>query len=536
MYKQIKKILIVVLLLGTLGAPQISNAQWATVEGPGALLTFAAATAANTAITAEGQQSLVFKEFALDNIAYMLAKQAVRQLTTSIVNWINSGFDGNPAFLADPAGFFKDIGDQFLGEMIMSDKHLNFLCTPFSIDLRLALAFKYQPFQRRIQCTLSDVITNSTNALEGASINGFTAGNFAQGGWPAFVEMTTQPQNNLYGAYIQADNDLVARIGRYELLKRDELNQGRGLLSWRKCSDMPAPGDTDFTGPTQQGEGQSNLPADQAGPAVANSYSRTQNCEVQTPGSAIAGVLDANNTGPLQELHLADEINEIVNALFAQMVSKVLTVGLRGLSGNNGASDPQSYINQLQNEQVLSNQQLTNLRDTILRGIDGFINIELEIKNQYDTTAGLYNNIRSSLDNSKACFVGKLADPALSSRITQSQREYAQGKIGEAETLIQTQVTPKLTEWTNRSTTQNQLVLSLQKIKQDAINAKTINEITGPAQTYASLSATNDKHDQADIDAAKKTTQEIEQSLFGLRQQAVQLNRQCDQFPPTNRR
>ena len=35
------------------------------------------------------------KERVLDGIAWAVAKMAVRQMTTSIVNWINSGFDGH---------------------------------------------------------------------------------------------------------------------------------------------------------------------------------------------------------------------------------------------------------------------------------------------------------------------------------------------------------------------------------------------------------------------------------------------------------
>lgn len=487
--------------------PRSSRAQLAVVDAP--LTAIAAVIATNTTLVAADGKSITLKEFLLDQIAYMLAKQIIQQLTSSIVNWINTGFDGNPAFVSNPGQFFKDVGDQFLGEMIMSDKNLNFLCTPFSIDLRLALAFKYQPFQRRISCTLSDVIKNTTGALENASINGFTAGNFAQGGWPAFIEMTTQPQNNQYGAFVQADYELSARIGKFELLKRDELNQGRGFLSWRKCDDTSQSTD----------EG-------------SNTFVDEKECVVQTPGSVIAGVLDANNEGPLQQLNLADEINEIVNALFAQMVTKVLTVGYRGLSGN-GASDPQSYITQLQNEQVLSNEQLNTIRTQILQGIDGYISKELEMKTYLDGSLNKYVSTKNSLDNVKSCFANKLADPAVSDRLSSEQKDYAQGKIGEAETIIQNIVTPKSAVAFSKAEAQDSLVATLQGIKRDAIAAKTVNEISNAAQTYASLNGSQRLHSQVDIDAVKAGQAQIDESLSFARTQAARLNQLCSLFPQT---
>ncbi len=506
MHHLFKKIIICVALVGTFIVPQVSYAQVAVTDGP--LTVVAKVIATNTTITAANGKSLTVKEFVLDQIVYVLAEQIIQQITSSIVNWINTGFDGNPSFVSNPGEFFKDVGDQFLGEMIMSDKYLGFLCTPFSIDLRLALAFKYQPFQRRISCTLSDVIANSTNAVEGASINGFTAGDFSQGGWPAFVEMTTQPQSNQYGAFVQADYDLSARIGKYELLKRDELNQGRGFLSWKKCEDIPVSDNPEVQGPPDQ------------------------KCVTQTPGSVIAGVLDANNEGPMQRLNLADEINEIVNAVFAQMVTKVLTVGYRGLSGN-GASDPASYANQLQNQQAATNQQLISIRNQILQGIDEYINRELEIKIYYDGSLNKYVSAKNSLDSVKTCFANKLADPEISNRLSSDHRDYAQGKIGEAELIIQQKITTKSSLAFSKAQGQDQLITSLRTIKQTATAAQTVNEISAPAQAYASLTGSSQLHTVLDLENAKEEQQEIEASLQDVRASAARLNQLCSLFPQT---
>jgi hypothetical protein len=111
--------------------------------------------------------------------------------------------------------------------------------SPFSIDIRIALAFKYRPnIPQRYACTITTIIKNYKNAVEGATLNGFTAGDFKQGGWPAFVSMTTEPQNNVYGAYLSAESELSWRVASAKAEQKDEISAGKGFLSWRdpKCA------------------------------------------------------------------------------------------------------------------------------------------------------------------------------------------------------------------------------------------------------------------------------------------------------------
>ncbi len=518
MKKILSSIFILTLTIGLL-LPKVSHAQLAVEDIP--LTAVATSIATAVGVTAQANESLVLKEFSLDQIAYMLGKMVLRELTTSVVTWINSGFDGNPAFVSNPGEFFKSIGDEALGQMIMSDKYLGFLCSPFSIDLKLQLAFKYQPFQKRIACTLTDVIANASGAIENASINGFTAGDFAQGNWPAFVAMTTEPQNNLYGAYVQADYELSARISTLETQKRDELNQGRGFLSWRKCNSDAG---------QQAGEGFVQDDPNDPNPTPRSEYAqnREENCDVYTPGSVIAGVLDANTTGPLQELHLADELNEIVNALFAQMVKQVLTSGLRGLSGS-GARDPESYINQLQEQQAATNEQLVGLKDKILKGIEPLIIKETEYKTYKDQSLNKLLQTKTKLDTAKTCFVNKLANiPDLNS----NQTTFAQSKIGEIESVIQIKVSPKSTTLLSELTGQDSLLNSLRKIKADATAAKTVNEIAGAAQQYGSYtSSAGITHNASDIDSAKTERDRILTDMAPVDQQADRFMQQCVIFP-----
>ena len=130
------------------------------------------ANTVNSTATSLSTYSLQFKEFVLDGLAVALTKQIIRQLTASIVNWINSGFEGSPSFISDPGSFFLDVADQVTGAFLAKvGGPLTQLCSPFSIDIRLALAFKYRPnIPKRYTCTLNTIIKNSGSAVAGASI------------------------------------------------------------------------------------------------------------------------------------------------------------------------------------------------------------------------------------------------------------------------------------------------------------------------------------------------------------------------------
>ena len=54
------------------------------------------------------QTKLGFKELTLDGIAWSLVKNVAQQMTSSIINWINSGFQGSPAFLTNLDRFLLD--------------------------------------------------------------------------------------------------------------------------------------------------------------------------------------------------------------------------------------------------------------------------------------------------------------------------------------------------------------------------------------------------------------------------------------------
>ncbi len=244
------------------------------------------------------EKTLLGKEFGFDQVAWAVARAAVQSITQSIINWINSGFQGSPAFVQDLEQHLLNIADQTAGNFIYNDPALNFLCSPFQLDVKIALATAYresQNFAEEAQCTLTDVTNN---------VDGFINGSFQEGGWSSWFELTQNPVNTPTGAYLAAETEMYARIVDEQGQAIEELSWGDGFLSFKVCAD------TD----------------------VASGAVSSGDCDIVTPGATIADQLNEALGAGQRQLIEADEINEIISALFAQLAQQALG-GMNGLLG-----------------------------------------------------------------------------------------------------------------------------------------------------------------------------------------------------------
>lgn len=511
-------------------SPKIANAQFAVTDA-GNTIQGTISAIANTANSVT-LQSTNYKEMVLDPIAYGIAKSILRNVTTSIVGWINSGFEGSPAFLSNPAGFFRDTASELIGSFIEADSDLRFLCSPFSIDVRLSLAFRYTPFQKRITCTLDDVIRNASGAVAGASINGFTAGDFKQGGWPAFVSLSTEPQNNVYGAYIEAESELDARINSYFYYKSKELDQGKGFLSYSKCEDVTVQADTNagaYANPNLQ-QSTNNAPDStyQDGQTFTktkkNAEGKTveQRCRVYTPGSVIAGGLETSLGSPVRELELADEFNEIVNALFAQLLKQVLTKGLGSVSGS-GPSDPNSYLNRINSQ---NDPNLKVMVAEINRNIDRLITQETAYKREVQSNLLLIDNKEKAYRTVIACFNTKLSTPGETELVKSELR----ARMREIDALIASKIAPEKSRVLNNASLAETNIATLNSIKVDVKNASSSEALRPIAEMYYDLVA-GDLHTARDT-IEERTTEKarINEYLASISPTVEQLTTECRNY------
>ncbi|TSC83385.1 MAG: hypothetical protein G01um101417_650, partial [Parcubacteria group bacterium Gr01-1014_17] len=300
------------------------------------------------------QSSLTTKECILDVLVTFLKEALIQNLTGSIVDWINNDFEGGPAFVTDPAGFFVNIADETAGSFIETQLGPigQILCSPFDLQLRLNLWLSTSASRKQyLGCRLTDIQQGLYDA--------FTNGGFiANGGWHTFNALTSDPRNNQYGAYILASDALNTEFIKKANEKLRELSEGRGFLSFKKCDK--------WADLSQEGTGE-------------GSGRRCERYKVETPGSLINNQLNNAFGSELRKFELADEINEVFQALVNYGLRQVFTKGgggLLGASGKNAGQEQSSaaYMQnrtfenirtQAQNETITTNTLNTAANTTI---------------------------------------------------------------------------------------------------------------------------------------------------------------------------
>lgn len=284
------------------------------------------------------------KEWGLDKIAFTLAKAMIRQITADLVNWINSGFEGGPAFVSSPQNFITNVGDQVVGDFI-DGSALGFLCDPFKLNIQFGFQYNYAGGQYYSYkgCTLTQVIDN---------VDGFVGGNFSQGGWDGWFTMFRDPLNNPYGSQFKSEQRLYASIQGEKELNILDFQAGNGFLSQKKCVEY---------------ENEYESGGDEP---------RCLRQEVVTPGSVISEQLNNNLGSGVRQLELADELDEIVDALMAQLVNQIITGG--GLAG----SSKQSPSRPISTVAKLKESDSTGLnakeREVVVSGLEKDVTIRNE--------------------------------------------------------------------------------------------------------------------------------------------------------------
>jgi len=364
-----------------------------------------------------------YKESVLDPLAWMIAKQLLQSMTGDIVSWINSGFEGSPAFLSNPGGFFLDAADQVTGAMLLGSD-LSALCSPFSLDIRLSLALgQANRLRQRYTCTLGQIINNvkSGGVRVNAGIDVRTVDNrsirpgvnindrdidtfmddFSQGGWPAFTALTMEPQNNIYGAYLTSYADLQHRIlTRQDQIKFD-LQLGSGFMSWQKCKEVFAYHEDDsemaLTAHTMVEAGASTKYK-----SGKDGVIHVEQCKTETPGSVISGTLNKQLGAPVDQLNLADELDEIISAAFSQLVIQILNGGLLSESDR---SNKESAVSKLTRLSKRDAQILNRTRKQMDEFASKYASSTAEYKSIRNFAFNLISAEKLALDATLACMV-----------------------------------------------------------------------------------------------------------------------------------
>lgn len=334
--------------------PQEAEAQFPTIEIPGSIL-FEAALAQ---VAKEG--SVITAGFSLDTLAYLMADIALEVITADIISWINSGFEGSPAFVQNPSAFLGTVADYAAGAFI-EDLGAGFLCSAFDVDVRAAIELSYYQaeggdgsLRDKYQCTLSEIEGNIEDFL----------GDFREGDLEDFFAVSLEPTNNPYEVFRGLRLELEARTSEAEMAAEREFSVGNGFLSHRECRTRKNP---------ETGEDIVEEPPHCTG-------------DILTPGAIIENQLgDVLSIGQ-NRLTVADEFNEIASALLTQIVRQALgSAGLAGAArsvpqgGRSGGTDDETLgrIDQIEEQieaSVLNGESslsaITQTLNIIERGIE----------------------------------------------------------------------------------------------------------------------------------------------------------------------
>ncbi len=273
--------------------------------------------AGGAVVTAANTTGLFVKDNLLDGIAWAVAKQMVSNITRSLINWINSGFQGSPSFVTDFKQLLLDSLDQVAGEYIKSLGGIGeFICSPFQLDVQAALSINYAQARSGMPsgpdqnlCTVTGIASNIENFLSGTAEN-----------WGQWFEVTANPQNTPYGAYLAAEASLNVRLRNEAGQEIEIASWGDGFLSKKVCQAIEG---TD-----------------------------KEDCKITTPGQVVSEALTFQlSTGP-RSLIEADEVNELIGALLNQLVLQAVQGlnGLLGLSESGYGGGSGSYLDALVNE------------------------------------------------------------------------------------------------------------------------------------------------------------------------------------------
>ena len=241
-------------------------------------------------VSAGNETAHTFKSCVLDPLAYMLARRAIDQITIDTINWINNGFQGSPAFVQNPTKFLTGVGDKVVGDILANSRDFSFLCAPFRLpdfNIGLNIVLGHSDYVGLTSsCTLTGVIANAENFAK------FTSGDWSQGGWNSFIQVTQVPSNDPFYAQMALSADIDRAVSNKQGEQLNILNWGAGFMSM-----------TDSGG------------------------------NIITPGHVIENKLEQTMGTDVRQLELADSFDKIVSALLNQLINQAI-FSSKGLAGS----------------------------------------------------------------------------------------------------------------------------------------------------------------------------------------------------------
>lgn len=241
-----------------------------------------------------------------DSVAYCIVNSMIGYIADPTILWINTGFDGNPAFLNNPDMFFKQLADEeaasFIQNLAYGLSGGTNVCDVYREAMVRATLAQYganQPYGYGYQTGgyvnrgLSNGFLGCTFDQNPGQLNSFMQGNFIQGGgWNSWYNVTQTQQGNPYDTLFRTSDALIGTIVASQNSQMRDLNWNSGFLNYTTCTNNPK--------------------------------TNKKDCQTITPGRVIQGQLESTLNLPKQRLAFADKFDQVVTALVNQFINQAL--------------------------------------------------------------------------------------------------------------------------------------------------------------------------------------------------------------------
>jgi hypothetical protein len=296
-----------------------------------------------TQLVADATESLNLKELTLDGIAWNLGKELIQQIQADVLDWANSGFDGEPAFVTNYEEFFTNIADETVAGLIYGSE-FDLICAHVDISVRTAIARHYNNVVGRGDGGPTDPGTGERQCLFEVSVEGeveaFLEGDFSQGSWDGWFELTIGSEADPVKAYLNEQFATYNRVADAQRLGELEIIAGGGFRSQKICTPVEDP-----LGKVKE------------------------RCEIVMPGSVARDTVSFQvSEVPTLSLLEVDEFNELLSGFMSNLTNQALSSfgGLLSLGDNPRYSNAtfgdgtQTYTEALRSDRVVSSAPLKN--------------------------------------------------------------------------------------------------------------------------------------------------------------------------------
>jgi hypothetical protein len=266
---------------------------------------------------------------------YIFIGQIVHQIINSTTKWVQSGFNGNPAWITNWQDMLDQATNNAVGAIIQ--QYAPFLCAPLQMKLQLS-SLPVNPSQY-LGCTLSDVVQN---------IQDFE-NNFQNGGWLAYTT-SLEPNNTVIGAQLLLNDKVFQTESEAKSKAENQAQANQGIAVQTVCTQVfiqspnPEAVQSNVDGTCSNASGkvvpcfiQETTTTNAS--AVDPNSKQCAKTRVTTPGMAVAAAVNNAFGADTNQIVNSQDIDALVNALTNALITKVVQAAKGGLA----AADTSSY-------------------------------------------------------------------------------------------------------------------------------------------------------------------------------------------------